>query len=132
MSGATQINAGQRAQAGVTNQNLAQPWSTATLLNGWTNFAAGTVQCQYRMLNQVTVEVIGVIKSGTTTGGTVIFSLPAGFFNPNNAQGVIGFLWGATPTLTWFQVTTAGNFVVDGTVAASTSYFFHGHISLDA
>jgi hypothetical protein len=54
-------------------------WNAPTLLNSWVNFGAGFDTAAYRKVNNQ-VMLRGVIKSGTTTSGTVLFTLPAGFF----------------------------------------------------
>lgn len=53
-------------------------WVSLTLVSSWVNYGSGYVTAQYRKINGV-VHVRGVIKSGTTTGGTVVATLPAGY-----------------------------------------------------
>ena len=52
-------------------------WITPTFQNGWAQYA-GWDAAGYRRFKGV-VYLKGLIASGTTTNGTVIFNLPAGF-----------------------------------------------------
>lgn len=54
-------------------------WTAATLLHGWANFGAGNADAQFYKDSLGVVRLRGVIKSGTTTPGTTIFTLPAGY-----------------------------------------------------
>ena len=60
-------------------------WTAPTLLNSWVNFGSGYANAGYRK-DPATglVYLRGMISSGTTTNGTVILNLPAGF-RPANA-----------------------------------------------
>lgn len=51
--------------------------STPTLGNGWTNFGGGFAAAKYIELPHNYGAISGVIKPGTTTNGTIIFTLPA-------------------------------------------------------
>jgi hypothetical protein len=53
-------------------------WTAATLVNSWVNFGGAYVTARYRRLNGW-VQIEGVVKSGSVTSGTTIFTLPAGF-----------------------------------------------------
>jgi hypothetical protein len=132
MSGGPAVLAGQRATAVVYNQNVAGPWNAFSLQNGWTNKGVGTVTAQYRMVNTVTVEIIGTILPGTITNNTVVFTLPTGYYNPNNSQVVPLIVRGsAAAAVAWLSINIDGTCGVVGAVA-STSYAFHDLISLDA
>jgi hypothetical protein len=54
-------------------------WQSPTLLNGWTNFGSAQADAGYRKLPWGDVQLRGVIKGGTMTGGTALFSLPSGY-----------------------------------------------------
>lgn len=59
----------------------APTWTNATLANSWVNYnAAGTgySQASYTKASDGVVVVRGLIKSGTNTNGTVVFTLPVG------------------------------------------------------
>jgi hypothetical protein len=123
--------AGQRVQATTTNTNLAQAWNAISLENSWTNFASGYVTAQYRLVNQVTCEVIGWIKPGTLTSGTVLFALPSGYYNPNNLQLLIAQNFGTDASLL-LEVGTTGNVTTETAATSGQNYFIHGFVSLDA
>jgi hypothetical protein len=55
-------------------------WIAPTLQNGWVDFGTGFATAGYRKIgNQVMLR--GVIKGGTTTINTVLFTLPAGYYD---------------------------------------------------
>lgn len=54
-------------------------WQAATLANGWTNFGGGYAPLQYRLLPHGFVHIEGTIKPGTTTDGTTVTTLAAGY-----------------------------------------------------
>lgn len=65
--------------------------SDAPLVNAWVDFGATFAEGGYRRDANGRVHLRGVIKSGTTASGTVLFTLPEGFrpaaretFNPLN------------------------------------------------
>lgn len=53
-------------------------WSALPLSNGWVNFGSVYGNARYRKIDGV-VWVTGMIKSGTTSPGGIIATLPAGF-----------------------------------------------------
>lgn len=59
-------------------------WSNITLQNGWARYGTDTdvpvfTTAQYKKGQDNIVSLKGLIRSGTTTAGTTIFNLPAGF-----------------------------------------------------
>jgi len=54
-------------------------WVAPTLLNGWVIYGAPQQTPRYRMDADGVVHIQGLVKDGTTTAGTVIFTLPSGF-----------------------------------------------------
>jgi hypothetical protein len=72
-------------------------WTSATLLNSWLDYGGSNPTPGYTKLNGV-VYLRGTVKSGTTTAGTTIFTLPAGYrpaYNRNFAvvsNGAFGFV----------------------------------------
>lgn len=52
-------------------------WHAPTLLNGWINFGGTFQVAQYRLDSTGRVDLRGLIKSGTTTAGTALLTLPA-------------------------------------------------------
>lgn len=53
-------------------------WTALSLQNSWVNFGSGLPDASYTKING-TVHLKGMIKDGVTTGGTLLFTLPAGF-----------------------------------------------------
>jgi hypothetical protein len=61
-----------------TDQSTA--WSSLTLQNAWVNEGSGNfANASYRINKNGNLELKGRIKNGTTTTGTIIATLPAGF-----------------------------------------------------
>ena len=52
-----------------------------TFVNGWVNFggASNFNDAQFRFIGNKQVQLRGLIKDGTITSGTVLFTLPEGF-----------------------------------------------------
>lgn len=57
----------------------AESWTAPTLLNSWVNFGGSRVTAGYWKDKYGVVHLRGVIKSGTTTNPTVLFTLPTGY-----------------------------------------------------
>ena len=59
------------------------PWHVPTLKNSWVDYAPTSWQgARYRKTLDGTVYIEGLVKDGTTTPGTPIFTLPEGY-RPN-------------------------------------------------
>lgn len=56
-----------------------QAWQPLTLQNGWTNFGSPFADAKYYRDPFGIVRVVGLITGGTTTSGTVLFTLPENF-----------------------------------------------------
>lgn len=69
-----------QSQASAAAALVPGDWEDITLANGWAN-VAGAIPAQARLITSTTVQIIGNIHGGTTTNGTTIGSLTAGFFN---------------------------------------------------
>lgn len=54
-------------------------WTAPTLSNNWVNYGAGYADAGYRKDALNRVQFRGLLKNGTTTSGTLIFTLPTGF-----------------------------------------------------
>lgn len=61
-------------------------WTTMTLNNGWVAYSASYSTLQYTKTSDGMVTLRGLIRSGTTTAGTLIAVLPAGF---RPAKGIL-------------------------------------------
>lgn len=86
-------------------------WTAPTLLNSWVNFGGAFANAGYRKDANGFVHLRGLIKSGTTTGGTVLFNLPAGY---RPSAGVV-FPVASNGAYGQIKVseTTAGNVTID-------------------
>jgi len=60
-------------------------WSPISLQHGW-NPLSGYIPAQARIMQNGMVQVIGHITGGTVSNGTVIGTLPAGYYNPIHAH----------------------------------------------
>lgn len=56
-----------------------ESWTAPTLQNGWVNYGSVFATAGYRKLPSGLVVVKGLVKDGTVTSGTVIFTLPVGY-----------------------------------------------------
>lgn len=54
-------------------------WIAPTLLNGWVDYGGAAESCGYYKDSLGVVHLKGLIRSGATTIGTVIFNLPLGY-----------------------------------------------------
>lgn len=64
--------------AGKASKN--QPsWNAPALQNSWANYGGTEATVGYRLDGVGNVRIKGMIRNGTTTIGTVIFNLPAGY-----------------------------------------------------
>lgn len=82
-------------------------WANITPMGGWAN-AAGAIPAQARLITTSTVQVIGNLTGGDPSDGTVIGTLPVGFFNVAHQH-----------TFPGVAVTGAANVAVAGTVPTS-------------
>lgn len=65
-----------RSEDPVNGNFIPEFWHTLTLANLW---VTDTLTPQYRLMPDGTVLLQGLMKNGTTAGGTVIGTLPAGY-----------------------------------------------------
>lgn len=59
--------------------NPGEDWIAPTLQNSWVDYASGTATSGYMMDTAGKVHIRGWIKSGTTTSGTLLFTLPTDY-----------------------------------------------------
>lgn len=83
-------------------------WSSPTLQNGWVNYGGSYPTLQYTRDSDKVVTVRGLVKSGTTTGGTVIANLPLGYRPPGQEL----FTVASNDDFGRVDVTTSGNIIV--------------------
>jgi hypothetical protein len=129
---ATKAVAGQRITAAFLNANIPQDFVAITPQNSWTN-TAGVASFQARLLNSVTVKVVGSLNAGTLN--TQIGVLPAGMI-PTNTQTFVGLIDGGTgASQDSFQINVlggTGQIQCAGIVAGATRIAFSFTIDLDA
>lgn len=82
---------------------------TATLLNSWVAFAAGTAALKFIKSADGMVHLYGSIKSGTTTNGTIIATLPAGFRPSEVIRAPILVVNAGTPQIAEISIEADGN-----------------------
>jgi hypothetical protein len=123
-------------RAGTPGTSNTETWHAATLQNSWSNFGSGFVTAQYRRIVSPakSVECIGVVTGGTSTGGTVVFNLPVGY-RPVSQQRNVAYGFGASMNITTetpaLDVTTGGNVTLTAMTNAGV-VSFHFLLSLDA
>jgi hypothetical protein len=76
--------------------NFVMPKIALTLQNSWVAYDAAWQEPVYWRSSERSVRVQGSIKDGTTTAGTVIGTLPAGYRPAKVAGPFLGFATGAT------------------------------------
>lgn len=57
-------------------------WQNLTLQNSWTNFGTPYSNAQYRLASDGFIHLRGLVTTGTRADGTIIATLPSGFFPP--------------------------------------------------
>lgn len=84
-------------------------WTAPTLLSGWVNYGAPWAVAGYKKNTVGTVILKGFIKGGTTTSGTIIFTLPAGYRPLEKQNFVVGCFDGASYQFAQVDVDSSGN-----------------------
>lgn len=126
----TPAAAGQRVTASYLNQFIPGSWAAVTSFsNSWANRGGGSTPLSVRLINSVTVHIVGQINAGTLTSGTTIATLPASSWFPVTAcvvpiwsessgapYGVFINNAGALATLSTFSSSASG-FYINGTYA---------------
>jgi hypothetical protein len=96
-----------------------------TLLNSWVNFGSGYSVAGYQKSDGI-VRLKGLIKSGTTTGGTVLFTLPSGF----RPAATLQFMTEANSTLAVLEILSTGDVTI--AVVGSSAFLTLSGISFVA
>jgi hypothetical protein len=95
-----------------TANNAQDAWISPTLLNGWVNSGGGEATAGYYKDDFNMVRVSGLIKSGTTTAGTVLLTLPAGY-RPALIEERATLSWNGTTIVPVFlNVQPGGNLTI--------------------
>jgi hypothetical protein len=96
----------------------------ATLLNSWVAFAAATYAFSYiKSPGDGLVHVTGAIKSGTTTNGTIVATLPVGFRPGQIVRVPIMYVNAGVPGLAEMSVDTSGNCTINYVASATQVEF---------
>jgi hypothetical protein len=83
-------------------------WTNLTLQNSWVHSGGTYPNASYRLNALGEVELRGAIKSGITTSGTTIATLPAGFRPTHDRNYVVYSTDGTNYILGTIQITSAG------------------------
>lgn len=104
-----------------------QGWQAPTLLNSWVNYGSTYATAGYMKDSLGFVHLKGAIKSGTTTAGTVIFTLPAGYrpAQDNYYPGVSTTAGSAGS----FQIKSSGDVT---TIVVNSGFFSFGQLVFKA
>jgi hypothetical protein len=126
--------AGQRITASWLNLNIPGAWAPVTMQNSWVNEGGGAATFQCRQINSVILEIIGMIKSGSTGINTVIGTIPVAFAAPASNQGGQGYILAGTGGGNAFGISVLGNrnIILAATITGATDIGFHFSVSLDA
>lgn len=101
-------------------QNIRQSaWLSPTLLNGWSDYGGAYCTAQYYRDPNRTIHIKGTVAGGTTTSGTNIFVLPAGYRPLQNHVFAQTSYSGATPGSA--SITVAQNGAVFVTYASGNT-----------
>lgn len=95
-----------------------------TLQNSWVNNSGGYETAKYYKSSEGMVNLIGLIKSGTTSFGTVIANLPSGFRPLNTHMFILASSDGSTGKPSIVEVKSNGDISCGATVS-------NGYLSLD-
>jgi hypothetical protein len=90
-------------------------WTAATLENSWVNFGSGYTEAAYYKDAYGFVHLHGTIKNGTTTDGTTILTLPAGFRPAMHCN----FLASNNGNVASIVVTSTGGITIGGLTSAT-------------
>jgi hypothetical protein len=115
-----------RRQVEVLNQITEPPiWIAPTLVNSWVNFGTSFAEAGYYIDALTRVHFRGLVKDGTVTPGTVLFTLPAGY-RPLDSLLFTTFTFDGAATQTACRVDVHS----DGTVTAGAGVE-SGYLSLN-
>jgi hypothetical protein len=121
-----------------SNPTVPETWHSFTFQNSWTQRAAPNMKFQYCLVpwgpsGQAT-WIKGVIIPGTKTDGTVVATLPAGYYNTLEQVQIpvgTGPSTVAVVNAPWVQVNTDGTITVSGlNLTGLTNVFINGFVPL--
>ncbi len=78
-AGSDPVTPGAIGAATAGHTHASEAWTAITLVNSWVNFGSGYNTAAFFKDPVGVVHLRGLIRSGTTTAGTLLFTLPAGY-----------------------------------------------------
>jgi hypothetical protein len=98
-----------------TGAGVAETWHALALLASWTNYGAPEALSQYRLIPSpaATVEVVVAAFGGTTTDGTTIATLPAGYRPTHTVHHSMATSVNGSRSCQ-LELTAAGNLIILG------------------
>ncbi len=126
--------AGMRLTAAWLNQFIPGSWAACSVANSWTNHGGGSSPLSARLVNAVTMQVVGAMNPGTTSSGTTIGTLPSSAYYPTTVQwGTILILAGTSVgTVVPVGIYPNGNIQLAATaLPSSTEVFVNALVALD-
>ena len=111
----------QISDAGTGTMGVVKP---ITLLNSWVAYSSSYDQPTFSKSIDGYVVLSGAIASGTTTGGTTLFTLPTGFTPPYNGRYSCFSENGSSQVLSNVEIDTNGNVLIES--GANTLFSLSG------
>jgi hypothetical protein len=100
-------------------KKASEAWIAPALQNGWVNHSAEWADAGYYKDDFGLVHIKGLIKNGTTTATTLLFTLPAGYRPVEHEMFAQMSSDGTNKTATSIKVASTGEVVLDSTAGAS-------------
>jgi hypothetical protein len=88
-----------------------EAWINLTLINGWVSYGGTFATPGYRKNNFGEVELRGMVKSGLTTNGTVIATLPVGYRPTSDKAYAVICNNGTADVLGYISISTGGGII---------------------
>src|SRR5262245_18049281 len=90
---------------------LAETWQTITLQNGWTNRGGAYANASYRrLLSSSWLHIVLNLSAGTTTNGTIVFTLASGYRPLHTVQiPIICRIAAAPQQMSSLEIDSSGN-----------------------
>jgi hypothetical protein len=88
-----------------------EAWTNLTLVNSWVSYGGTFATPGYRKNNFGEVELRGMVKSGVTTNGTVIATLPAGYRPTSDKVYSVICNNGTADVIGYISISTGGSII---------------------
>ncbi len=106
-------------------------WIAATLENSWVNYGSGKAAASYTRDPLGIVRLRGAIKNGTTTAGTTILTLPAGYRPAHDKYGA-AYTDDNSPRIWTWTVSPGGLVAINGLALSGSTFVTLDEISFRA